>query len=158
MSTPTVVPTPTTDVPSAEIAKVLENSSPNSLKLFYFDLHGHAATARALMAYADADWKEHWPSDWYNLEKPLTMFGSLPIHYEVSSATNGKSIVVEHAEAMAIELRLARKFNLVGTNAFEDSQTLSVYSNSRALRHRLEDAYFVRAQHRIEERDRFLNE
>ncbi|KAF9419831.1 hypothetical protein BGZ94_009314 [Podila epigama] len=158
MSPSTIVPIVTTDVPSAEIAKVLENSSPNSFVLFYFDIHGLGATARALFAYAGVEWKEIHPSDWYNVEKPLVKFGTLPVLYEISPPTNGKSIVVEHAEAMALELRLARKFNFLGANAFEESQILSVYSNSRAIMHRLEDAYFVRAQHRIEERDKFLNE
>jgi len=65
--------------------------------------------------------------------------------------------VIEHAEALAIELRLARRFNLLGANAFEESQIMSLFSNTRAIMHRHEDAYFSRSQFRTEERDKFIN-
>lgn len=66
------------------------------------------------------------------------------------------SVVVEHAEAISIEIYLAEKFGLLGTNAFERSQILGFFSSTRATMHRQEDAYFARKPHRVEERSKFL--
>lgn len=93
--------------------------------------------------------------DWFNEDKPLTKFGTLPILYEISDETGH---VVEIAEALSIEIYLARKFNLLGDNAFEESQILGYFSNTRAVMHRHEDAYFTRSQFRKEEHDKFVEE
>ncbi|CAO3567875.1 unnamed protein product [Mortierella alpina] len=74
--------------------------------------------------------------DWFVHDKPLTKFGTLPILHEISADCK---TVIEHAEALAIELRLARRFNLLGANAFEESQIMSFFSNTRAIMHRHED-------------------
>lgn len=66
------------------------------------------------------------------------------------------SIVVEHAEAISIEIYLAEKFGLLGANAFERSQILGFFSSTRATMHRHEDAYFARKPYRDEERNKFL--
>jgi len=90
--------------------------------------------------------------------KPLTKFGSLPVLYETfTSPETGEKLIVEHAEALAIELRLARAFNLLGDNAFEETQILGFFSNTRALMHRHEEAYFVKAEDLDKERDLFIN-
>ncbi|KAF9270967.1 hypothetical protein BGZ68_004497, partial [Mortierella alpina] len=136
-----------------EIAKTLESNN-TTFQYYYFKLHTHGATPRALLAYADATWTPLYPGDWFVHDKPLTKFGTLPILYEFSA--DGKT-VIEHAEALAIEIRLARRFNLLGANAFEESQIMSLFSNTRAIMHRHEDAYFSRNQFRIEERDKFIN-
>ncbi|KAF9571246.1 hypothetical protein EC968_000789 [Mortierella alpina] len=148
-----ILPTVTKNASSQDISKTLETGD-NEFQFYYFKLHTHGATPRALLAYADAKWSNIYPGDWFVHDKPLTKFGTLPILYEVSA--DGKT-VIEHAEAMAIELRLARKFNLLGANAFEESQIMSVYSNTRAVMHRHEDAYFTRNQFRTEERDKFID-
>ncbi|KAF9313810.1 hypothetical protein BG006_004063, partial [Podila minutissima] len=128
VSTATIAPTPTTNLSSAEISKALD-AKDNTFTYYYFKLHTHGATARALLAYAEADWTEVHPSDWFNVEKPLLKFGTLPVLYEHSR--DGK-VVVEHAEAMGLEIRLARKFGLLGANAFEETQILGFFSNTRA--------------------------
>ena len=75
--------------------------------------------------------------------------------YETSA--DGKR-VIEIAEALSIEVYLARKFNLLGDNLFEETQILGYFSNTRALMHRHEDAYFTRSQFRKEEHDKFVEE
>ncbi|KAF9271693.1 hypothetical protein BGZ74_005734 [Mortierella antarctica] len=153
VSTATIAPTPTTNLSSAEISKALD-AKDNTFTYYYFKLHTHGATARALLAYAEADWTEIHPSDWFNVEKPLLKFGTLPVLYEHSR--DGK-VVVEHAEAMGLEIRLARKFGLLGVNAFEETQILGFFSNTRAVMHRHEEAYFAHGQFRIQDRDEFFN-
>ncbi|KAG0200664.1 hypothetical protein BGX28_006321 [Mortierella sp. GBA30] len=148
----TVIPTATKNVSSHDLSKTLD-ANDNEFKFYYFKLHTHGATPRALLAYADAKWSNLYPVDWYAYDKPLTKFGTLPILFETSA--DGKTII-EHAEAMAIEIRLARKFNLLGSNSFEETQILGFFSSSRAIMHRQEDAYFSRSQVRDEERDTFI--
>jgi hypothetical protein len=90
--------------------------------------------------------------------KPLTKFGSLPVLYEThTSSETGEKLVIEHAEALGIELRLGRAFNLLGDNAFEETQILGFFSNTRALMHRHEDTYFVKAEDLDQERDLFID-
>ncbi|KAF9437706.1 hypothetical protein BGZ76_011551 [Entomortierella beljakovae] len=149
-----IVPTPTTNVSSQELSKTLE-AKDNSFVFHYFDMHTHGATTRAMLAYAEADWKSVPPTDWFNVDKPLTKFGTLPILYEVSA--NGEH-TIEIAEALNIELYLGRKFGLLGDNAFEESQIVGFFSNTRALMHRHEDAYFCRSQFREADRDKFVEQ
>ncbi|KAI1287160.1 hypothetical protein EDD11_010483, partial [Mortierella claussenii] len=47
----------TTNVSSQDLSKFLD-AKDNVFELHYFKLHTHGATARALLAYADAKWKE----------------------------------------------------------------------------------------------------
>ncbi|KAF9947255.1 hypothetical protein BGZ65_008973 [Modicella reniformis] len=149
-----IIPTITRNISSQELSKVLE-AKENKFELFYFNLNTHGATSSALLAYDDAEWKMIHSDDWFGEDKPLTKFGTLPILYENSADDKH---VVEIAEALNIELYLAHKFNLLGDNIFEESQILGYYSNSRALMHRQEDAYFTRSQFRKEEYDKFVDE
>ncbi|KAF9176405.1 hypothetical protein BGZ51_000699, partial [Haplosporangium sp. Z 767] len=148
-----VIPTVSSNIASDELAKVLDTQD-NSFEFYYFKMHTHGATPRALLAYGNAKWSAIYPDNWVEHDKPLTKFGTLPILYEISP---DGTTVIEHAEAMAIEIRLARKFNLLGTNSFEESQILGFFSNTRAIMHRLEDAYFCRNALRTEERDNFID-
>ncbi|KAF9337803.1 hypothetical protein BG006_002523 [Podila minutissima] len=126
----TTLPTPTLNLSTQELSTALE-AKDNTFQFYYFNVHTHGATGRALLAYAD-------------YEKALTKFGSLPLVYE---ATADGSVVVEHAEAISIEIYLAEKFVLLSTNAFERSQILGFFSSTRATMHRHEDAYFARKPH-----------
>ncbi|KAG0338847.1 hypothetical protein BG000_003300 [Podila horticola] len=148
----TALPTPTLSLSTQELSKALE-AKDNTFQFYYFNVHTHGATSRALLAHADAKWSNIYPTSWYKHEKALTKFGSLPLVYE---ATADGSVVVEHAEAISIEIYLAEKFGLLGTNAFERSQILGFFSSTRATMHRHEDAYFARKPYRAEERSKFL--
>ncbi|KAG0020282.1 hypothetical protein BGZ81_009395 [Podila clonocystis] len=149
----TTLPTPTLNLSTQELSQALE-AKDNTFQFYYFNVHTHGATGRALLAYADAKWSNTYPTNWYKHEKALTKFGSLPLVYET---TADGSVVVEHAEAISIEVYLAEKFGLLGTNAFERSQILGFFSSTRATMHRHEDAYFARKPHRAEERSKFLD-
>ncbi|KAI1314987.1 hypothetical protein EDD11_001423 [Mortierella claussenii] len=92
--------------------------------------------------------------DWFGHDKALTKFGTLPILYEVSS--DGK-YTVEWAEALNIEIGLARKLGLLGDNYYEESQILGFFSNTRAVMHRHEDAYFAHRPFRTQDREVFFN-
>ncbi|KAG0035978.1 hypothetical protein BGZ82_004867 [Podila clonocystis] len=149
----TPLPTPTLNLSTQELSQALE-AKDNTFHFYYFNVHTHGATGRALLAYADAKWSNTYPTNWYKHEKALTKFGSLPLVYET---TVDGTVVVEHAEAISIEVYLAEKFGLLGTNAFERSQILGFFSITRATMHRHEDAYFARKPHRAEERRKFLD-
>ncbi|KAG0045851.1 hypothetical protein BGZ83_008932 [Gryganskiella cystojenkinii] len=159
MSPHPVLPVPTTDVSSQELGKALENARENSFELYYFDVISHGATSRALLAYADANWKSTKPTPgaWMSYAKPLTKFGSLPILYETHTSPSGKKVIIEHADSLAIELRVAKAFDLLGDNAYEESQILGFFSNTRSLRHSHEDAYFAKVEDLDKERDLFIN-
>ncbi|KAF9978318.1 hypothetical protein BGZ73_002909 [Actinomortierella ambigua] len=149
-----------TSAPKASIASTEKLSEVvdfknTSLTFYYFGLHTHGATPRALLAYADADWKEHQPTDWFSAdraEKMQTIYGTLPLLYDHQGETT-----VEIAEALNIELYLAEKFDLLGDNAAEAVQIRGAYSNTRALMHRQEDAYFSRKVYQAAERQRFID-
>ncbi|KAF9162361.1 hypothetical protein DFQ26_003603 [Actinomortierella ambigua] len=139
------------------LSKVVK-AKDTSFTVYYFDLHTHGATPRAILAYMDANWKLYSPVDWTNPsspEKSEAIYGTLPLMYEYDPKTGA---TLEIAEAMNIELYLAQKFNLLGDNDAEAIQIRAAYSNSRALMHRQEDTYFARKPHKAVERERFINE
>ncbi|KAF9932932.1 hypothetical protein BGZ75_001575 [Mortierella antarctica] len=147
-----ILPTVTRNLSNLELSTALD-AKDNEFQLYYFKLNIYATTPRALLAYADAKWSNIYPGDWTNYDKPLTKFGTLPMMFEISA--DGK-VVIEHAEAIAIELRLARKFNLLGDSSFEEAQILGFYSNSRALTQSHQDAYLCQGQDRAEKLENFI--
>ncbi|KAF9977658.1 hypothetical protein BGZ73_005374 [Actinomortierella ambigua] len=157
MTVPVIVSTnaPTVSAVSTQKLSEVIKSKNTSFTFNYFGLHTHGATPRALLAYADADWKEHQPVDWFSAdraEKLKTIYGTLPILYDHQGETT-----VEVPEALNIELYLAEKFDLLGDNAAEAVQIRGAYSNTRALMHRHEDAYFTRKPYQADERQRFID-
>ncbi|KAF9571245.1 hypothetical protein EC968_000788 [Mortierella alpina] len=146
-----ILPTVTRNLSNLELSKTLD-AEDNEFQLFYFNVNVHGTTPRALLAYADAKWSNIYPGDWSH-DKPLTKFGCLPMMYEISA--DGK-VVIEHAEAMAIDLRLARKFNLMGDNSFEEAQILGFYSNTRALVQSHQETYLCRSKDRAEKLENFI--
>ncbi|KAF9956246.1 hypothetical protein BGZ70_009991 [Mortierella alpina] len=146
-----ILPTVTKGLSNLELSKALD-AKDNEFQVYYFKLHIYGTTPRALLAYADAKWSNIYPGDWSH-DKPLTKFGSLPMMYEISA--DGK-VIIEHAEALAIEMRLARKFNLLGDNSFEEAQILGFYSNTRALTQSHTEAYFCHGRDRAEKLESFI--
>lgn len=55
-----VIPTVSTNIASDELAKVLDTQD-NSFEFYYFKLHTHGATPRALLAYGNAKWSTIYP-------------------------------------------------------------------------------------------------
>ena len=83
--------------------------------LHYFKVNARGTIARALLSHAKANWEDHYVDfkDWKELKKnkEFCEYGQLPIlEYK------GKY----YAQSMAIELFIAKKFNLLGDNDDED--------------------------------------
>src|SRR5690349_3928478 len=55
-----ILPVVTKNASSQDISKTL-NASDNEFQFYYFKLHTHGATPRALLAYADAKWSNIYP-------------------------------------------------------------------------------------------------
>ncbi|KAF9953179.1 hypothetical protein BGZ72_005630 [Mortierella alpina] len=146
-----ILPTVTKNLSNLELSKTVD-AKDNEYQLYYFKVNVYGTTPRALLAYADAKWSNIYPGDWSH-DKPLTKFGSLPMLYEISA--DGK-VVIEHAEAMAIDLHLARKFNLLGDSSFEEAQILGFYSNTRALTQSHQEAFLCNSQDRAQKLENFI--
>ena len=84
--------------------------------LHYFKVNARGSIARALLSHAKANWEDHYVdfAEWgekYKPNKEFCEYGQLPIlEYK------GKF----YAQSMAINLFLAKKFNLMGDNEDED--------------------------------------
>ncbi|GJJ76804.1 hypothetical protein EMPS_09163 [Entomortierella parvispora] len=112
-----------TKAPSDVLAKAAETSTDSSFKLLYFGLHGRGEMSRTLLAYGGVRYEEiplQWP-----VMKADTRFGCLPVLYETTSS----GTVLQLSESLAIERYLARKFNLLGSNAWEE-HLVNEYTNS----------------------------
>ncbi|KAF9307697.1 hypothetical protein BG003_000347 [Podila horticola] len=107
-----------TKASSAVLAQAASlNSADSKFQLFYFGLQARAEIPRLMLAYAGANF-EHVSADWPAM-KEKTRFGCLPVMFETTS--NGT--VLEFAESQAIERYIAKKFNLMGENVWEEQQT-----------------------------------
>ncbi|KAG0243192.1 hypothetical protein B0O80DRAFT_497084 [Mortierella sp. GBAus27b] len=97
-------------------------------ELLYFPLHFGGTNARAILAYAGAEWTATYPENWADA-KPLQPFEQMPvlklIHAENKS---GKDLTV--AESAAIDIFLAKQFGLHGENAWEEALINGLYVNT----------------------------
>ena len=92
--------------------------------LHYFPVNGRAAVARAILSYAKVDFtndlinKEDWPK----IKKSgLCEFEQVPI-LEIDNK--------KYSQSFAINLYLARKFNLLGKNIEEEYQVTNVMNST----------------------------
>ncbi|KAG0230683.1 hypothetical protein BGW42_000801 [Actinomortierella wolfii] len=154
-SSPILANAPSTSNHDTKTLSEVIKAKDTTFTFYYFDLHTHGATPRALLAYVDAPWQGRFPVNWFSedrAEKLQTIYGTLPILYEHHGDTT-----VEVAEAMNIELYLAEKFDLLGDNAAEAVQIRAAFSNTRALMHRHEDSYFSHEPYQTAERQKFID-
>ncbi|KAF9167121.1 hypothetical protein DFQ26_005733 [Actinomortierella ambigua] len=112
-------------------------------QLLYLKVHGLAATARAILAISGLPWESIYPSDWANVEKAQTPFGTMPVLYEThtttttrpaaaaSAATTTRSTTLQIPESEVIEQYLGRKFGLVGQDPWEEVAILSFYASTK---------------------------
>ncbi|KAF9167513.1 Glutathione S-transferase S1 [Mortierella sp. AD010] len=98
-------------------------------KILYLKLHGLAATTRIILAVAGVQWESIYPTDWNN-EKQNVPLGVLPVLYEHHASTG---LVLEIPESEVIERYLARKFGLLGRDAWEETTINVFYSSSNAV-------------------------
>ncbi|KAF9121996.1 hypothetical protein BG015_005676, partial [Linnemannia schmuckeri] len=104
----------------------------------YFDLHGLASVPRTLLAISGSKFTSTSPKDWAS-EKANTPFGYMPLLTETSA--DGKT-TLQIAESDAIERYLARKFDFLGSDAFEEVLVNTFVSNNRALLSAMLNKYF----------------
>ncbi|KAF9929368.1 hypothetical protein FBU30_001634 [Linnemannia zychae] len=125
MSPTNVLPS-ITKAPSDVLAEAAK-SVDSTFQLLYFPIHGRGELIRNLLAFSGARWEElavDWPA-----QKPKTPFQVAPIVYE--HTTSGT--ILELAESNAIERYLARKFNLFGSNIWEENLVNQYYHSTEGL-------------------------
>ncbi|KAG0237998.1 hypothetical protein BGW41_008263 [Actinomortierella wolfii] len=118
-----------------DIAAILSMMKPNSdelkYELTYWNLSSVGAVARDLMAIAGIEWEdkhpEVWPQDYR--ETPSGMFPVL----RVKNAENKTFTVFESS---VIDFLLAKKFDLMGENEYEENLVRIFYMNAHSLRER----------------------
>ncbi|KAG0244334.1 hypothetical protein BGW41_008098 [Actinomortierella wolfii] len=116
-------------------------------QLLYLKVHGLAATARAILAISGMPWESIYPSDWANVEKAETPFGTIPVLYETHTTTTTKTessaepssttrtTTLQIPESEVIEQYLARKFGLLGNDPWEEVAIQSFYASTKNVMH-----------------------
>ncbi|KAF9997414.1 Glutathione S-transferase S1 [Entomortierella chlamydospora] len=116
----------------------------STFELTYFGLHGFGSIIRVILVLSGAKFTNKIPADWPS-EKPLAPFGVMPLLKETSA--DGKT-TINICESDTIERYLAKKFDLVGDNAFEETIINSYVNNTNALM-----MYIFYAYYRLKDRD-----
>ncbi|KAF9425386.1 hypothetical protein BGZ94_007578, partial [Podila epigama] len=114
----------------ALVSAAHSTTGPIRYEILYLKLHGMAATTRAILAIANVQWKSIYAKDWANVEKKLAPMGVMPILYEIHEDSN---VILEIPESEAIERYLARKFNLFGSDLWEETAINVFYTSSNAV-------------------------
>jgi len=139
-----------TQAPSDVLSNASESSTESTYKVLYFGLHGRGEMTRTLLVYGGARFEEiplQWPAmktdtrfgclpvslycPWiYVVPRQLlllyefSLIDIVSFHIflisQVLYETTSSGTVLELAETLAIERYLARKFNLLGSNAWEE--------------------------------------
>ncbi|KAF8942295.1 hypothetical protein BGZ47_006641 [Haplosporangium gracile] len=111
---------------SVELSEAL--AKPASYKLMYFSILANGATGRDLLTYGGVKWTSIAPANW-RAEKDQTPFHVMPLLFVTGE--NGKTATL--AETVVIEHYLAKKFDLLGSNEYEESVIKSLHSSSAAI-------------------------
>ncbi|KAF9950353.1 hypothetical protein BGZ72_007974 [Mortierella alpina] len=111
------------------------DASDSTYSLLYFETQQNILNhpIRNLLALGDAIWTQLYPQDWRNedqLDKSSTPFEVMPVLY-VHSKDGSQTVAI--AESKAIELYLAKKFNFLGRNSYEQALITSFVSSTASL-------------------------
>ncbi|KAG0063572.1 hypothetical protein BKA57DRAFT_457036 [Linnemannia elongata] len=117
----------------------LATKKDSTFEVKYFGFHGLAGVTRTLLALSGCKFTSVNPEDWAS-EKPHTPFGVMPLLTETSA--DGKT-TIHVAETGAIERYLARKFGLLGSDAFEEVLVNTFVSNNHSLQWAILSKYFI---------------
>ncbi|KAG0332162.1 hypothetical protein BG000_010279 [Podila horticola] len=128
-----------------------ERSADSTFQLLYFPFHGRAELTRMILALVDAK-TEPLVADWPAMKKD-TRFGVLPVLYE----TTASGTILELAESTAIERYLSKKFNLLGSNAWEEHLVNEYYNSSDALANYYVKVLFSTPENRHKEAETFYS-
>ncbi|KAJ1986277.1 hypothetical protein H4R33_003443 [Dimargaris cristalligena] len=82
-------------------------------EILYFQATGRAEIPRAILDYADVEYKSTYPTDW-PAEKSQTPYGQLPVLKEFESDSTEPSFVLTDSDA--IQRYLAARYGLYGTS------------------------------------------
>ncbi|KAG0034646.1 hypothetical protein BGZ83_004145 [Gryganskiella cystojenkinii] len=99
----------------------------SSFEISYFAAHGLAAPSRAILAISGATFKNVRPN--WTIEREQAPFQFMPLLKETTS--DGK--VLQIAETDAIDRYLARKYDLMGDDPFQEIVIEQFISNSTTL-------------------------
>ncbi|GJJ76812.1 hypothetical protein EMPS_09171 [Entomortierella parvispora] len=124
IKTRTTMAFPTPTVASSEVLSKAATSHDSTYKVLYFGIHGRAEIIRNLLGYGDAKWEE-LPIDW-PAQKTKTPFQCVPVVFE----TTADGTILELAEAQAIERYLAKKYHLMGKNAWEEHKVNEFFTST----------------------------
>ncbi|KAG0237130.1 hypothetical protein BGW42_001706 [Actinomortierella wolfii] len=110
--------------PILPIATKAAKNKDVSYHLLYFGLLGRGELTRTILVYTGAKWDE-LEVDWAT-QKSKTRFGVIPVLYE----EHADGTVLELAESQAIERYLARKYDLLGSNEWEEHLVNEYFNNT----------------------------
>ncbi|KAG0356822.1 glutathione S-transferase [Gamsiella multidivaricata] len=115
-------------------------------EILYFQISCVGATSRSILAYGKAKWTNRFPQEWEGNEEFETPFRAMPI-LTVQSVRGQAKL----AESFVIDLYLAKKFGLLGSNSYEEATIQAFYSSIHYLRERsLMTMTWVDADKRLE--------
>ncbi|KAG0307305.1 Glutathione S-transferase S1 [Dissophora globulifera] len=115
---------PCFDPAKAAIFNEISRRKDSSFEISYFNVHGRGAVIRTILLAAGANFTNNIIFD-----SPEAPFGVIPVFKETSF--DGK--VIQLTETDAIERYLCRKFDMCGSDDFEENAINAFVSNSRAV-------------------------
>ncbi|KAG0234601.1 hypothetical protein B0O80DRAFT_431806 [Mortierella sp. GBAus27b] len=99
--------------------------------ILYFQISCIGATPRHILGYGGAKWTNRNPKDWKGDEEYETPFGVMPVL--TVKTKDGEATLTE---SIVIDLYLAKKFGLLGSNEYEEQTIKAFYSSIHYLRER----------------------
>ncbi|KAK9758418.1 hypothetical protein K7432_017824 [Basidiobolus ranarum] len=116
-----------------ELEKSLAN--PESFRLLYFPINAVCSTSRDILSYGGANFENIYPKDWKK-EKFNTPLEALPVLY--IKTKDGKDLVL--SEVVVIDSFLAKKYNLLGDNDYDEQLIKIFYMSTHYLQERFATA------------------
>ncbi|KAF9995298.1 hypothetical protein BGZ80_007552 [Entomortierella chlamydospora] len=113
---------------STETMSQLAQAKDNQYKLMYFPFHGVVVALRAMFAMSGANYTLIHPEDW-DVQKPTTPFGTLPVLYE----TTATGEILELVELSVLEYYIGQKNGWVGDKLWENNLVKMYHSSSQAV-------------------------
>ncbi|KAG0056021.1 hypothetical protein BGZ83_006634 [Gryganskiella cystojenkinii] len=122
------------DLSTSEKAAVLSHPDV-TYRLLYWDVASVGATPRDILAYGKVKWTNQLPTD----DEWLRGNGTVPTPFRVMPVLNiiapdGKEVFI--SESIVIDHFLAKRFNLLGDNEYEEMTIKAIYNNVHYLRER----------------------